>query len=79
LLTRRKFAEYLVSRDDDYHFNNQPMLREDIALFFENQQEPDFIDYTPPYHCHIETRKIWTTTALKDYLDSPHVGQAFVI
>jgi predicted transposase YbfD/YdcC len=82
LLTQRKFAEYLVNREADYHFtvkNNQPTLREDIALFFENRQEPDFIDITPPDHGRIETRKIWTTTALNLYLDFPHVGQAFVI
>jgi len=82
LLTQRKFADYLVSREADYHFtvkNNQPTLREDIALFFKNRQEPDFIDYTPPDHGRIETRKIWTTTALNQYLDFPHVGQAFVI
>ena len=82
LLTQRKLADYLVNREADYHFtvkNNQPTLREDIALFFENRQEPDFIDYTPPDHGRIETRKIWTTTALNQYLDFPHVGQAFVI
>jgi predicted transposase YbfD/YdcC len=82
LLTRRKFAEYLVSREADYHFtakNNQPRLREDIALFFKNRQEPDFTNYTPPDHGRIEIRKIWTTTALNQYLDFPHVGQAFVI
>jgi len=44
--------------------NNQPTLRQDIALFFENRPEPDFIDHTPPDHGRIETRKIWTTTAL---------------
>jgi predicted transposase YbfD/YdcC len=82
LLTQRKFAEYVVNRGADYHFtikNNQPTLREDIALFFENRQAPDFIDITPPVHGRIETRKIWTTTALNQYLDFPHVGQAFVI
>jgi predicted transposase YbfD/YdcC len=82
LLTQRKFAEYVVNREADYHFtvkNNQPTLREDIALFFENRQKPDFIDHTPPDHGRIETRKIWTTTALNPYLDFPHVGQAFVI
>jgi predicted transposase YbfD/YdcC len=82
LLTQRKFAEYVVNREADYHFtvkNNQPILREDIALFFENRLEPDFIDITPPDHGRIETRKIWTTTALNQYLDFPHVGQAFVI
>ena len=82
LLTQRKFTEYLVNREADYHFtvkNNQPTLREDIALFFESRQAPDFIDLTSPDHGRIETRKIWTTTALNQYLDFPHVGQAFVI
>jgi predicted transposase YbfD/YdcC len=82
LLTQRKFADYVVEREADYHFtvkNNQPTLREDIALFFESRQEPDFIDHNPPDHGRIETRKIWTTTALNDYLGFHHVGQAFVI
>jgi hypothetical protein len=34
---------------------------------------------TPPDHGRLETRKIWTTTELNDYLDFPHVGQAFVV
>ena len=82
LLTQHKFANYVVGRQADYHFtvkNNQPTLREDIAFFFENRQEPDFIEHTPPDHGRIETRKIWTTTALNQYLKFPHVGQAFVI
>ena len=82
LLTQCKFADYVVEREADYHFtvkNNQPTLRQDIALFFENRSEPDFIDYTPSDHGRIETRKIWITTALNGYLNFPHVGQAFVI
>ncbi len=82
LLTQRKFADYVVEREADYHFtvkNNQPTLRQDIALFFENRPEPDFIEHTPPDHGRIETRKIWTTTALNGYLVFPHVGQAFMI
>ena len=34
---------------------------------------------TPPDHGRLETRKIWTTTELNDYLDFPHVGQAFLV
>ena len=82
LLTQCKFADYVVEREADYHFtvkNNQPTLRQDIALFFENRSEPDFIDYTSSDHGRIETRKIWITTALNGYLNFPHVGQAFVI
>ena len=40
LLTQRKFADYVVSREADYHFtvkNNKATLHEDIALFFESR------------------------------------------
>ena len=30
-------------------------------------------------HGRIETRRIWVTTTLNDYLDFPYVGQAFAI
>ena len=83
LLTQRNIANYLVKeRKAHYHFTvkgNQPGLLEDIELYFQNRQQPDFVDYTPPDHGRIETRKIWTTTELNDYLNFPHVGQAFVI
>ena len=83
LLTQRNIANYLVKeRKAHYHFTvkgNQPGLLEDIKLYFQARQEPDFVDYMPPDHGRIETRKIWTTTELNDYLNFPHVGQAFVI
>jgi predicted transposase YbfD/YdcC len=83
LLTQRDLADYLVQkRKAHYHFTvkgNQPTLLADIEFTFRNRQEPDFIDNAPPDHGRIETRKIWTTTELNDYLDFPHVGQAFVI
>ena len=83
LLTQRGFADYLVlKRKAHYHFTvkaNQPTLLQDIALFFLDRKEPDHIDNAPADHGRIETRKIWTTTELNNYLDFPHVGQAFVI
>jgi len=83
LLTQRKIAEYLVTeRHAHYHFTvkgNQKSLLEDIAFWFQDRKQPDFIQYTPPDHGRIEIRKIWTTSALNDYLDFPHVGQAFAI
>lgn len=83
LLTQRKLANYLIKdRQAHYHFTvkgNQPTLLGDIAHFFQHRQAPDFVEHTPPEHGRIETRKIWTTTALNAYLDFPHVGQAFVI
>jgi predicted transposase YbfD/YdcC len=83
LLTQRKLAHYLCQeRKAHYHFTvkgNQPTLLEDIKLYFQDRQEPDFIAYDPPDHGRIETRKIWTTTELNPYLDFPHVEQAFLI
>ena len=83
LLTQRKLADYLcLERKAHYHFTvkgNQPGLFRDIKLYFQDRQEPDFIAYDPPDHGRIETRKIWTTNELNDYLDFPHVGQAFLI
>ena len=83
LLTQRNFADYLVrQRHADYHFtvkNNQPTLFEDIALYFEDCKDPDFVQFDPPDHGRIEVRKIWVTTELNDYLNFPHVGQAFMI
>ncbi len=83
LLTQRKLAAHLVERQKaHYYFTvkaNQKTLLQDITLFFKDRKEPDFVEYTPPDHGRIETRTIWTTSALNDYLDFPHVGQAFAI
>ncbi len=83
LLTQRKIANYLVTkRHAHYHFTvkgNQRGLLEDVALWFRNRKQPDFVQHTPPDHGRIETRKIWTTTELNGYLNFPHVGQAFAI
>ena len=57
----------------------QPTLERDIALLFEKRGAPDFVEVTPPDHGRIETRSIWCSTALNDYLDFPHVGQVFLI
>lgn len=83
LLTQTAIANYLVDeRDADYHFTvkgNQPTILEEIKLCFADKSEPDYIEITPPDHGRIETRKIWITTELNDYLKFPHVGQAFAI
>ena len=82
-MTQKEIANYLVDqRNAHYHFtvkNNQPGIFQDIALCFEDRQEPDFVDCSPADHGRIEIRKIWTTTELNDYLNFPHVGQAFVV
>ena len=83
LLTQRKIADYLVrDRKAHYHFtvkNNQSGLFQDIALYFKDRKEPDFIHCDPPDHGRIEIRQIWTTTELNHYLNFPHVGQTFVV
>lgn len=83
MLTQRKLADYLVTqRQADYHFTvkaNQPGVLQDLQLSFQDRQQPHFVEHTPPDHGRIETRKIWITTELNEYLDFPHVGQAFVM
>ena len=64
-----------------YHFTvkaNQPTLLEDLQHFFKDRKTPDttITDYG---HGRIETRKIWVTNKLNDYLDFPYVRQAFAI
>jgi predicted transposase YbfD/YdcC len=84
LLTQRAIARYLVAqRNAHYHFTvkgNQKQLMEDIAFYFENvDRKPDFSTVDGPDHGRIETRNIWTTTELNEYLDFPYVGQAFMV
>ena len=83
LLTQRKLAEYLVKqRHAHYHFTvkgNQPTLQQDIARLFQDRQAPAFERLDAPEHGRIETRRIWCSTVLNDYLDFPHVGQVFLI
>lgn len=82
MLTQRQFARYLVEdKLAHYHFTvkaNQPTLLEDLQYFFEDRKTPDAT--TTDYgHGRIETRRIWVTSKLNDYLDFPYVGQAFAI
>jgi predicted transposase YbfD/YdcC len=78
----KNLSQSARKRNAHYHFtvkNNQPGLFQDIALYFEDRQEPDFVLCDPPDHGRIEIRKIWTNTELNGYLNFPHVRQAFVI
>jgi predicted transposase YbfD/YdcC len=82
LLTQRNLARYLVARAAHYVFiakDNQPHLAEDIRLHFTERGEPDFREPPDLQHGRVETRAIWTSTTLNDYLDFPHVGQVFAI
>ena len=84
LLTQRKLAKYIVNqRSAHYHFtakNNQKKLFEEISSFFENVSwKPDHTTKDKPNHGREETRKIWVTTEHNEYLNFPHVGQAFKV
>lgn len=81
LHTQRGLATFLVEEGAHYHFTakgNQPTLERDIALLFADRQVPDFSE-TDIGHGRIETRRIWCSTQLSDYLDFPHVAQVFLI
>lgn len=81
LHTQRGLAAFLVKEGAHYHFTakgNQPTLERDIALLFADRQAADFSE-TDIGHGRIETRRIWCSTQLNDYLDFPHVAQVFLI
>ncbi len=81
LHTQRAFAEYVVGRDAHYHLTakeNQPTLLDDVRLWFESPGEADH-EQTDLGHGRIETRRIWVTSKLNEYLEFPHVGQAFMV
>ena len=82
LPTRRELARYLVEdRQAHYYFTvkgNRPRLLDDLTLHFQDRREPEVVTVNGE-HGRIETRKLWTTTALSGYLDFPHVEQAYVI
>jgi len=82
LLTQRALATYLVEREAHYHFTvkgNQPTLEDDIRLLFSKRGAAHYTEITPPDHGRIETRRIWCSSQLNDYLDFPHVGQVFMV
>lgn len=83
LLTQRKLAQYIVSdRLAHYVFtakDNQLTLAGDIRLAFENRKAADFSEPYTVAHGRIESRSIWTSTLLNDYLDFPFVSQIFAI
>ena len=82
LLTQRALARYLVEeRHAHYHFTvkgNQKQLLEETAWYFDHlDREPDHTTLDSTGHGRIETRNIWVTSALIDYLNFPHVGLSF--
>jgi len=78
-------ASCVVERGADFHFSvkgSQPGLLEDIQVWHEQEgrfQEPDFEEPLEKDHGRITQRKIWVTDRLNEYVEFPHVQQAFVI
>lgn len=82
LLTQRGLAEYIVAHQAHYHFtakDNQKTLARDIRRHFQDRGDPDYTEPLACEHGRIGQRRIWCTSALNDYLDFPHVGQAWLI
>ena len=83
LLTQRELARYLVEqRDAHYHFTvkgNQKQLLDEVTFYFDSLDRAPDDSTTDGGHGRIETRKIWVTTQLNDFLNFPHVGQAFKV
>lgn len=82
LLTQRDLAAYLVARGAHYHFSvkgNQPTLQDNIRLLFAQRGPAHYTETSAAEHGRIETRRIWCSSRLNDYLDFPHVGQVFLI
>src|SRR5438034_2563215 len=80
LLTQRAIANHVIEQGAHYHFTvkgNQPELERDIALLFETRGAPDFVEAASIEHGRIETRRIWCSAALNDYLDFPHKVRSF--
>ena len=59
--------------------DNQPSIEQAIRLVFENRGAPDYSEPFTVVHGRLESRSIWTSTALNDYLDFPFVDQVFAI
>ncbi len=82
LPAQRRLANYLRGRGAHYVFaakGNQPTLLDDLETHFDDRGEPDFREPDVLAHGRIESRAVWTTTKLNDYVDFPHVGQAFLV
>lgn len=82
LHTQKKTAKYLVEEKEAHYLftvkDNQPTLRADIADLNMDKEVP-YHETTEKGHGRVESRKIWVSTELNDYLEFPHVGQVFCI
>ena len=82
LLTQTKLADFLIGRGAHYLFavkGNRLNLLSDLHVHFQQRGKPDFKERAELRHGRVESRAIWTTATLNDYLNFPHVGQAFLV
>lgn len=71
----------MKERGADFVFivkDNQPALRKDIEDMNLTEQECDY-EITEKGHGRIETRRIWCSSLLNDYVDFPNVNQVVCI
>lgn len=84
LLTQRTIAQYLIDHKGDYIMlvkDNQPTLRDDLAVLFSGPDTPRFIDdqhsTLEKARGRVEVRTLQTSSALNDYVNWPGVQQVF--
>lgn len=80
--TPKKTAVFLVEQKQaDFLFtvkNNQPGIRDYIANLRLDEAHPQFQTVNKA-HGRLDTRSIWTSTRLVEYIGIPHVRQCFTI
>ena len=86
LHTHREVAQAIIARGGDYLLpvkDNQPILRQDIALVFAHGKElADTITKAQTTDCHgdrVETRRLCASTALEGYLEWPGHAQVLEV
>lgn len=81
LYAQKELSRQVVEQGGDYFWvvkDNQPTLRADIALLFEDPPWGEEFDTFIGYGSHgdrVEIRKLRASSALKEYLDWPYVQQ----
>ena len=79
---RSKLADLLIGGGAHYLFavkGNRPNLLTDLHLNFQQRGEPDLKERAQLRHGRDESCAIRTTATLDDYVNFPHVGQAFLV
>ena len=81
LYTQRNLCQKILDRQGDYLFitkGNQEHLHWAIKLLFDKPAKEFYMDYTEQWSRHgdrLEVRRLWSSTALNEYLDWPGLKQ----